>query len=170
MPNFFSRLFNTKKYQQSQSDTVERLIKEMAPSIIAEAYELYIKELASEEVSRKLKLEAENAERITAHMTSNEPWFEAKDIDGDMSDVSNFRWNQAFIDRFNIENGYRGISAKESFKKFLEKRDLERIKEIIQAERDKHYDSPDPWFEWTLHGRNDRARLSSSYGMESSIH
>jgi hypothetical protein len=160
---FFTRLFQSgEDYHNYIVNAVEAKLEERKPEIEAwlrEVADEHLKSVAQMEIDARLKLEKETEEaeqeRLKAHILSKEPWFEVIDYRGDLMDVSNYRWNQAFIDKASVENGWHGVGPKEVFKRFLAERDYQNRLAIIQEERDKHMEDPEPWFEWTVKGISD---------------
>lgn len=160
---FWTRLTQSSEdYEQSIRDGVQKYIednREYINTIIESHSEKYLENRDKVEAEAKLKQlkDIEDAEqaRIKEHINSREPWFEVIDYRGDLSDVSNYRWNQSFIDHTSIQLGIHGQGAKEVFKRFLANREYQSRLSIIQEERDKNLDNPEPWFEWTVKGISD---------------
>lgn len=160
---FFSRLFQSaEEYQKYVDESVHAFFDnntEWVDEMISSRAAVFIERQNQLEIDARLKQEKEIADaeqdRLKTHIHSKDAWFEVIDYRGSLSDVDNYRWNQAFIDRVSIEHGWHGLSAKEVFKRFLADREYQSRLTIIQEERDKHMDDPEPWFEWTVKGISD---------------
>ncbi len=156
-------MFGLFKSKETKQQEMTALIRESFRDIIEERqediFEVVREFLLGEELRRaqieledKHKREQEEIARIKKQMDSNSPWIEAIDLRGNMTSPKNYRWNQAFIDRRIIENSLYNMSDADIVNDYLEEKELNRRKAIIEEERKKHEDSLEPWFEWVING------------------
>lgn len=140
--SWFADLFKSKEKRESEMLALQaRIAAEVRAQIESE------RKAREEEEDRQRRLI--EAQILAEKMESTTPWYEPI-LGAEHAPLVNqrYRWNQAFIKDL-IRKGYKGNSDNEIFEAFLERQEEESRKALIEEERNKKRNSPEPWVEVT---------------------
>lgn len=143
----WSEIFKSKETKAAEQAALEASIRQkVADEAKAEAERVAKLQQDEEERIEQLRIKVE-ADWLAEKMNSTTPWFEA--IIG-MEDATfvheRYRWNQAFIKDL-IKKGIAGESDNEVVQAYLDKQVEDERKRVVEEERDKKRNSPEPWVE-----------------------
>lgn len=151
-PSFFQRLFEGRAKREERLANLRKDAIEGYEALVDEKIKAAIAETIAdhEERARKAAAEIEEAEetRIRNLMESDEPWHEVIDYRQDLGSVTNYRFNRAFITAIKRDHGIIGKNNYDVFNKYLTLMEEHKRLDLLKEEKQKHLDSPDPWFNW----------------------
>jgi hypothetical protein len=136
-----------KDFDKNLEDAVNQILEDTRIKIEALKHARLNEIEEQREAELQLKRDAEEALRL--RMESDEPLFEVIDYTKPIDNVENYRYNRAFIIKIGQDFGIVEDSHYKAVNTYLKRIETDKRREILDAERQKHLDSKQPWFNWT---------------------